>query len=184
MRVSGVVPATLPAGPVELDAGSWWRAVAAALALAAVVVFGASLRPVASPRSTEGAVTLARLQWLPVQAQSVISAAVGAGQPAFAARRSRGGYRMAGGGVVAGFGAGGVRVQVPGGSLSMAFSGLGRGDRLSEVDSASPAGRANRVSFARAGVREWHAAGPLGIEQGFTVAERRDSRRARITHSW
>ena len=30
----------------------------------------------------------------------------------------------------------------------------------------------NRVTLARPGIREWYAAGPLGIEQGFTLAHR------------
>src|SRR5581483_3976351 len=30
----------------------------------------------------------------------------------------------------------------------------------------------NRVTLTRAGIREWYAAGPLGIEQGFTLAHR------------
>jgi hypothetical protein len=39
-------------------------------------------------------------------------------------------------------------------------------------------GRANTVSYERAGIKEWYANGPLGLEQGFTVDHRVDGRGA------
>ncbi len=33
-------------------------------------------------------------------------------------------------------------------------------------------GHGNRVTLTRPGIREWYAAGPLGVEQGFTLAHR------------
>ena len=41
------------------------------------------------------------------------------------------------------------------------------------------------MSLARSGIREWYAAGPLGIEQGFTLAHRpgRNGVRAGLTLS-
>jgi hypothetical protein len=101
-----------------------------------------------------------------------MSSALGAGAASFAARPSGDGYRLAGGGVAADMGRRGVRMRVARGSLSMLLTGVGRGGRFGSVGAASVRARANRVSLRRAGVREWYAAGPLGIEQGFTVASR------------
>ena len=36
----------------------------------------------------------------------------------------------------------------------------------------SPGARANRVSYDRGGLREWYRAGPLGVEQGFSLSRR------------
>ncbi|MDX6585029.1 MAG: hypothetical protein QOI10_4213, partial [Solirubrobacterales bacterium] len=144
-----------------------------AAAVGAVVVAGVASRPEGSPRaSASGAAALGRLQGLPLQAQSVISARLGAGSAAFAARPSGEGYRLAGGGVAAEAARGGVRMDVNGGSLSMVLSGVGRAGRLRSPGAVSPRARSNRVSFARPNVSEWYAAGPLGIEQGFTLASR------------
>src|SRR3954453_417947 len=174
MRSVGVVQFALPFGFGRGVGGWWWRVVVVALACGAVVLSGVLSRTAPSPRASGvgGAAALERLQSLPLQAQSVISARLGAGAASFAARRSGDGYRLAGGGVVADFGGRGARMRVAGGSLSMALAGVGRGGRFGSVGAVSPRARANRVSFRRAGLREWYAAGPLGIEQGFTVASR------------
>jgi hypothetical protein len=129
---------------------------------------------VADPRAAgvKGAAALGRLESLPVQAQSVISGALGAGAAAFAAERRAGGYGLAGGGVAADLNGREVAVRVSGGTLSLALSAVGRGVRLAAVGRASLAADANRVTYRRAGVREWYAAGPLGIEQGFTLTRR------------
>src|SRR3954468_17579047 len=192
MRSVGVVQSALPFGFGRGVGGWWWRVVVVALACAAVVLFGALSRTAPSPRGNGvgGAAALERLQSLPLQAQSVISAkpgagaaavavrrsgegaGLGAGAASFAARRSGDGYRLAGGGVAADFGGRGARMRVAGGSLSMVLTGVGRGGRLGSAGAVSLRARANRVSLRRAGLREWYAAGPLGIEQGFTVASR------------
>jgi hypothetical protein len=145
--------------------------VVVALGCAAIVFFGALPGTAPSPRPNGGA-ALERLQSLPLQAQGVMSSALGSGAASFAARPTGDGYRLAGGGVAADLSGRGVRMRVAGGSLSMALTGVGRGGRLSSVGAVSLMTRANRVSFGRAGLREWYAAGPFGIEQGFTVASR------------
>jgi hypothetical protein len=150
------------------------RIVVVALACGAVVLSGGLSRtaPSAPANGVRGAAALARLQSLPLQAQGVMSTSLGAGAASFAARPSGRGYRLAGGGVAADLGGRGARMRVGDGSLSMALAGVGRGDRLGSVESGSLRARANRVTLGRPGVREWYAAGPLGIEQGFTVASR------------
>src|SRR3954470_13978386 len=174
MRAGGVVQCAFPMGFGGRGSGGWWRVVVVSLGCAAVVLWGALSRTTPSPRANGvgGAAALERLQSLPLQAQSVISAKLGAGEAAFAARRSGEGYRLAGGGVAADFGGRGVRMRVGGGSLSMALAGVGRGGRFGSVGAVSLRARANRVSLLRPGLREWYAAGPLGIEQGFAVASR------------
>jgi FG-GAP repeat len=63
-------------------------------------------------------------------------------------------------------------VRAAGGSLSMVVSRVGRGEHLSSVGFASLVAHANRVTYDREALSEWYAAGPLGIEQGFTIARR------------
>jgi PKD repeat protein len=67
---------------------------------------------------------------------------------------------------------GGARTRSGEQSLSMRLSALGRDGRLLPVPVMSPRAHANRVVYAHAGVAESYAAGPLGIEQGFTLARR------------
>jgi hypothetical protein len=111
----------------------------------------------------------------------LISARLGSGQAAFAASHSTSGYRLAGGGVAADLGARGVRFSGAAGWLSMALSASGRGAGLRAVGSALPVARSNRVTYAHPGLQEWYAAGPLGIEQGFTVDRRPAGARGRLT---
>ena len=56
---------------------------------------------------------------LPASAYPAVSATLGAGSPAYAARRSPSGFRLTGGGVAAQFGASGVSLQAGGVSLVM-----------------------------------------------------------------
>jgi len=46
----------------------------------------------------------------------------------------------------------------------------GYGDALHAVKSVAPQANANRVEYRRDGVTEWYENGPLGLEQGFTLA--------------
>jgi hypothetical protein len=113
-----------------------------------------------------------KLEGLPAVARAVISRSLGADQAVFGAVRRGSGWRVAGGGVTAVFGRGGVRFGAVGGTLSFALAGVGRGGVLRVVRAARPVGVANRVSYRRGGIEEWYAAGPLGLEQGFTLARR------------
>ena len=54
---------------------------------------------------------------------------------------------------------------------SIGLSSIGRGGRLRPLGAVAPGTRSNRVTYRhQVGVTEWYAAGPLGVEQGFTVA--------------
>ena len=162
----------------------WWArwrtalvaAVAVGLVLAVAVLSGGAVQPAvvatAAARPAGGAVGLGRLQSLPVGAQSVMSPALGSAEPGFAAVRDGFGYRLDGGGVLASLGARGVDLRAGGVSLSLMVVGLGRGERLRRPGVVSLSARANRVVYDRRLLREWYAAGPLGIEQGFTLPRR------------
>ncbi len=153
-----------------------WAAWFAVLVLAGVVLVLLLVRvsqwTPAGRHDLTGAVALRRIESLPVQAQSVISATLGTAESAFAARRSGHGYRLGGGGVVAQIGTGGVDIRTDGASLSLTFLGLGRNGRLSPSDIVSPVARVNHVVYDRSLLSEWYAAGPLGIEQGFMLQRR------------
>ncbi|MFL5863220.1 MAG: hypothetical protein ACJ780_21010, partial [Solirubrobacteraceae bacterium] len=130
----------------------------AALALAIATHLPA---PAVSGPSTHAAPAgLSRLQSLPLQAQSVISSTVGTGDRGFAARHTAAGWRLSGGGVRADFRGGAPVIGTAAGTLSLTLVGP-------PVTSVSASG--NRVRLQRAGMQEWYAAGPLGIEQGFTL---------------
>jgi PKD repeat protein len=149
---------------------------AAGIALAlSLPVFAPALRSVPSHRSAESVssnVPTRRLRALPVEAQTVISNALGADQASFQARRTSAGYRLSGGGIQMELSRGGVRMSTGERSLSMALSAIGRDEHLHTVSLGSLHARANRVFYSHAGIQESYAAGPLGIEQGFTLARR------------
>ncbi len=146
------------------------RAALAALGLAALAALAVAVvthlpAPALSGPATHASSTgLSRLQSLPLQAQSVISSTIAADSRAFTARRTASGWGLSGGGVRADFRAGEPSLSLAGGNtLSLSLTGA-------PVSAVS--GHGNRVTLTRPGIREWYAAGPLGIEQGFTLAHR------------
>jgi hypothetical protein len=102
----------------------------------------------------------------------LVSTALGADRSAFAARATRFGYTLAGGGVTATIRRSAVDVTGAGGSVSLALGAAGRGRVLHAITTATPTARANRVEYRHGNVAEWYAAGPLGLEQGYTIARR------------
>jgi hypothetical protein len=116
---------------------------------------------------------LAAFSRLSAQAQSVISTTVGADDARFRPRLSAAGFELSGGGVAIGLGRGGVSVSASGARVWLGLVEVGRGASLRPVDPVAPRAHSGRVVYVRGGgVREWYAAGPLGIEQGFSVARR------------
>jgi hypothetical protein len=156
-------------------------AVACAGLLALVVVtqvvwgsgFGGSGSVVGSHRSVVGS---HRSGWrsVPVGARGVVSSGLGTVEPGYRVRRVAGGLAAVSRaqGLVARFGSGGVSVGVGGSRLGLRLVGVGDRGRLGPVGLVAPAGRGNRVTYSRAGLSEWYANGPLGLEQGFTVGRR------------
>ncbi len=49
--------------------------------------------------------------------------------------------------------------------------GCGYGDALHRVEAVDPQAKANRVEYRREGITEWYENGPMGLEQGFTLAQ-------------
>ncbi len=52
----------------------------------------------------------------------------------------------------------------------LATRAYGYGESLVAVNAATPLKEANRVEYRRGNLTEWYANGPLGLEQGFTLA--------------
>jgi hypothetical protein len=114
-----------------------------------------------------------RLESLPTQLRAAISTTTGAADATFAAKRTATGWRLKGGGVRATFDDREAELDAGGGWLSMALIGFGSSTRrLIHLGVADVSARVNRVLYRYGDVREWYAAGPLGIEQGFTVERR------------
>ncbi len=114
------------------------------------------------------------LSGLPVGAQGVVSAALGADGSSFSARASTHGFRESNPAqdMQASFGRGGVQIETGSLRVGLRFAGLGYGDLLAAVQATAPRAARNRVSFRRDGYTEWYANGPLGLEQGFTIERR------------
>jgi Bacterial Ig-like domain (group 3)/FG-GAP repeat len=53
---------------------------------------------------------------------------------------------------------------------SIALRGYGYGSELVAINEIMPHANANRLEYLRGGLTEWYVNGPLGLEQGFTLA--------------
>jgi RHS repeat-associated protein len=156
------------------------RMLAAAAAALLLAVLGAALllglvgRSAVLPHTARrDAVRHPGLSSLPLAAQGVVSAALGS---------ESGAYRVSGLGdeyravnpaqrLRASFDRAGVRVQSGDLRLGLRLGAVGYGASLAALAPAAPRTRGNRVVYARAaGVSEWYTNGPLGLEQGFTLA--------------
>jgi hypothetical protein len=155
-----------------------------ALAIAGVALVssrGAATAPRPADR-VQSAGMPSRLRSLSPQAQSQISTALGSGRSGYAAQPAGGGWRLAGGGLHARLGRTASTVGADGGSVSLSLSGLGRGTiRHSLRDGVAPIAAGNRVVYRARGLAEWFAAGPLGLEQGFTISHRPAGSRRALT---
>jgi RHS repeat-associated protein len=111
------------------------------------------------------------LSSLPLMAQGQISATLGAEDDAFRVSAAAGGFRAVNPAQHLGvrFGRSGVTVVSGRMWLGLSLRGVGYGASLTGRGAVAPRVRANRVVYGRAGVSEWYANGPLGLEQGFTV---------------
>ncbi|HTY96539.1 MAG TPA: hypothetical protein VMB91_05820 [Solirubrobacteraceae bacterium] len=165
------------AGAVRAYGRATWGTVAAALSIAIALVLliqgwgggNAKLGPASGPglSSSTGLVSLPADAWGPV------SATVGAHDPA---------YRLTGaGGALTGsnpdqrlslrFDRSGAALRAGGARLGLELRGLGYGASLTGQPAATAEAQgSNRVAYRRGGVSEWYVNGPLGLEQGFTVA--------------
>ncbi len=153
-----------------------WRAlfVAALLTVAAggVLHQGVFADRTAVVPASERAFSHESLLSLPLAAQGPVSAALGA---------DRAGYRVSGaGGVIsasnpaqrlhATFTAAGVSVAAGSARLGLSLQAVGYRSSLKVVGAVTPVAHGNRVTYSHSSVSEWYANGPLGVEQGFTLA--------------
>jgi hypothetical protein len=73
------------------------------------------------------------------------------------------------------FGRDGVRIGAGKLQMSLRTQSVGYGHTRRELGGVVPRGSQNRVDYSRGdGLREWYANGPLGVEQGFTLAHAPD----------
>jgi len=173
---------------LELTTGgrlrSWQLALAALLSLlvgAALFILqrqpaSAPASPRVSARTTAGVSPLS----LAPAARAAISAALGARETAYhltAVSRDRlRGFNSAQHMRIS-FDRSGAQLDARGARLGLGLRALGYGDALRTLPAVKPQGEANRVTYARAAISEWYVNGPLGLEQGFTLA------RAPVAHA-
>jgi hypothetical protein len=112
---------------------------------------------------------------MPDEARGSVSSALGKHDAEFAARAGHGGASVLvsrAQRITGRFTRRDALVRGRGGSVSLALRAIGRGTALAPVSRAMPRARSNRVTYGHRGVSEWFANGPLGIQQGFTLADR------------
>src|SRR6266480_1895555 len=111
---------------------------------------------------------------VPVAAQPAISAALGREDSRYRVRTAPGGFRAENPhqALAAEFTAQGIEVRSGTAQWELALRGYGYGDALQPVGLAAPQASANRVEYPRGALTEWYVNGPVGLEQGFTLAER------------
>jgi nucleoside-specific outer membrane channel protein Tsx len=130
--------------------------------------------PSASASTTSAGKSASSLSSLPPDAQGPISAALGKDDSGYWVRPSAKGFRGENPrhALVAEFTRAGAEVRSHNLRWGMETRGYGYGDALNPVRAVAPQANANRVEYRRDGVTEWYENGPLGLEQGFTLAER------------
>jgi hypothetical protein len=150
-----------------------WRALSLAALLALLLGATASqLLRAGESSSAPAAGSAAGLSSLGPAARASISAALGADDPAYHFNAAPGGFRGANPAQHMGLELGRTGVLLRSRSLRLGLSlrALGYGSSLQAVPGAQPSAAANRVSYAHGALSEWYVNGPLGLEQGFTLA--------------
>jgi hypothetical protein len=129
--------------------------------------------PMATRRSST-AKSAAGLSSLPKDAQASISAAVGKDDTGYWVHPSPNGFRGENPqhALVEEFTRQGAEVCRHNLRWALETRGYGYGDALRPVKAVVPEANANRVEYRRDSLTEWYENGPLGLEQGFTLAHR------------
>lgn len=115
---------------------------------------------------------------LPIAAQGQISATLGRDQSSYHASRHGKSVRLGNPKhrIKAEFTAEDVRIGMGAAQWSLAFRGYAYGDKLQPAATTKPHAALNRVEYRRGELTEWYLNGPLGLEQGFTLSEKRHTR--------
>lgn len=158
--------------------GLSWRQLSLAALLSLLLAAGLSqcLRARAGDSSASASARGASrdaLAGLSPAARASISASIGAEEPVYRFDAAPGGFQAANPVQHLGIGVdrSGVLLRSRGLELGLSLHAVGYGSSLSAVGAARPGSEANRATFARAGIAEWYVNGPLGLEQGFTIAQ-------------
>jgi hypothetical protein len=140
------------------------------VALAVVFVGAASIS--LHPRAANRVRPAARgdLGSLPLAARGPISELLGRGSASYVVRDLRAANPAQG--LHVAFSSRGVSVASAKATLGLRLSAYGYGDSLRPVAPVAPRVAVNRVTYAHGALTEWYANGPLGLEQGFTLASR------------
>ena len=152
-----------------------WRALIAA-ALLSLLVGTALARGLAGEHASSaagvGVTPRSGLSSLPLAARSTVSAAVGAVSRAYGVSATADGFQAASPAqrLRTRFDRSGVLLSAGGVRVGLSLRAIGFGTSLTALGDVTPRARDNRVSYTRAGLDEWYANGPLGLEQGFTIA--------------
>lgn len=123
------------------------------------------------------------LSSLPLTAQGPVSSVLGAHAGAFQVTAGPGGPQASNRGehLRASFTSAGASITAGGADVGFELKGYGYGygygSALVPVAPATPVARGNRVLYSHPGFSEWYLNGPLGIEQGFTIARAPAGRR-------
>ncbi len=149
-------------------------AAAVSCLLAALLVSYAFTGQSASvPSSGRSAITLSpALLSLPAAAQLPVSAALGAADRSYRVTASAGGFQAANPAqrLHARFLHSGVSLSSGALHLALSLPSLGEGSSVRTVADLNPSADGNRLTYSAPGLSEWFLNGPLGLEQGFTVA--------------
>ncbi len=165
-------------GRVALAArGLSWRQLSLAALLSLLLAAGLSqyLRAHAGASSASvsasGASRDALADLSPAERAS-ISASIGAAERAYHFQAAPDGFRAANPRQHLGIGVdrSGALLRARGLQLGLSLRAAGYGGSLRAVGAARPSAHANRATFAHGGIAEWYVNGPLGLEQGFTIA--------------
>ena len=149
--------------------------------LAAVLMGGACLSGLAQSTAQKApkhppfaAESSASLSSLPPDALGPISAALGKDHSAYWVRPTANGLRVENQrqALLAEFTREGAELRSQNLYWGLKTRGYGYGDAVRRIKMVAPQGNANRVEYRRDGLVEWYENGPLGLEQGFTLADR------------
>ena len=154
----------------------WRRALVAALLL---VVLASLMRGLIAEHSASlptatraGRATGTQLSLLPRTAQAQVSASLGSADPSYRVSSSGAGFQAINPAqrLRVHFQRSGVLLDSGRESFTLRLDGLGYGSSPPAVGDVLSHAGTNRVTYTGAGLSEWYANGPLGVEQGFTVA--------------
>src|SRR5271166_1454059 len=109
---------------------------------------------------------------LPQAAQGPVSAALGADSAAYRVAAAQSGFMAVNPtqDLSSRFTSSGVSVSSGATRMGLSLAGVGYGSSLTAPGEAAPRARSNRVVYVYPGMTAWYANGPLGLEQGFTIA--------------